>query len=154
MAFAQDTRRPVSRPGLPQPCLNFHQLLSLGKFHPRSCIRPPGGHCLSDHLSVTVVSPPELPQTKLWALMPSQGENRNVLSRFWRPDVRLWVSAGPLPEALEGLSSLAAWCFAAVPWLTGACLQPTGFIVEDDVSPCSHCPPTACVLITVFVKYS
>ena len=66
---------------------------------------------------------------------------------------KLWVSAGPHPlEALgDPLTPVAP---AAVPWLAGACLQPTGFTWRTVCLPCSHCPPTACVLITVFVKYS
>lgn len=126
-------------------------------FLPRAAFPPPpGGRCLSYHLSVTVVSPPELPQNKVVGFDALAGrEQKRIISALEAGCLNSGCQQGPTPSSPSGIRSplaapgglllfLGLWGPVSNPLASrgGLCLL------------CSHRPSTACVFITMYMKHN
>lgn len=139
----QDARRPVSKPAYPSLASTSISRSLWESFLPGAAFPPPpGGHRFSDRLSVTVVSPPELPQNKAVGFDALTGtEQKRIISVLEAGCPNSGCQQGPTPLKPSGILSPLVVCCCS--WACGG-LSPTHWLhVEDCVSPVftlsSHC---------------
>ena len=103
----QDARRPVSRPAYPSLASTSISRSLWESFLPGAAFPPPpGGHRFSDHLSVTVVSPPELPQNKAVGSDALTGtEQKCIISVLEARCPNSGCQQGPTPLKPSGILS-------------------------------------------------
>lgn len=95
-------------PGWLTPALSQLPSASLWEsFLPRAAFPPPpGGLCLSYHLSVTVVSPPELPQNKVVGFDALAGrEQKRIILALEAGCPNSGCQQGPSPSSPSGVRS-------------------------------------------------
>lgn len=135
----QDARRPVSR-------LAHLSLVSLPSaslwesFLPRAAFPPPpGGRCLSYHLSITVVSPPELPQNKVVGFDALAGrEQKCIILALGAGCPNSGCQQGPTPSSPSGICSRLRLLVVCCCSLACGGLSPIHWLYVEVCVSCVH----------------